>query len=68
METNKFKANPYNFNSHLITLNDITNIMEKLNINDFSTSNIKLYQNLLSISHIVNLKIMKNMKILEMDV
>ena len=44
METNKFKANPYNFNNHLITLNDITNIMEKLNINDFSTSNIKLYQ------------------------
>ena len=44
METNKFKANPYNFNNRLITLNDITNIMEKLNINDFSTSNIKLYQ------------------------
>ena len=30
METNKFKASPYNFNNHLITLNDITNIMENL--------------------------------------
>ena len=30
METNKFKANPYNFNDHLITLTRcITNIMEK---------------------------------------
>ena len=44
METNKFKANPYNLNNHLITLNDIINIMEKLNINDFSTTNLKLYQ------------------------
>ena len=44
METTKFKANPYNFNNRLITLNDITNIMETLNINDFSTTNLKLYQ------------------------
>ena len=44
MDTNKFKANPYNLNNHLITLNDIINIMEKLNINDFSTTNLKLYQ------------------------
>ena len=44
METTKFKANPYNLNNRLITLNDITNIMEKLNINDFSTTNLKLYQ------------------------
>ena len=32
---NKFRANPYNFNNKLITLNDIINIMNKLNINDF---------------------------------
>ena len=45
MENNtKFKANPYNSNNSLISLNDITNIMETLNINDFSTSNLKLYQ------------------------
>jgi ribonuclease-3 len=45
MESNtKFKANPYNSNNKLISLNDIINIMEKLNINDFSTSNLKLYQ------------------------
>lgn len=44
METTKFKANPYNLNNRLITLNDITNIMEKLNINDFSTNNLNLYQ------------------------
>ena len=44
METTKFKANPYNLNNRLITLNDITNIMKTLNINDFSTNNLKLYQ------------------------
>ena len=44
METTKFKANPYNLNNRLITLNDITNIMEKLNINDFSTTKLNLYQ------------------------
>ena len=45
METTvKFKANPYNLNNRLITLNDIINIMGKLNINDFSTTNLKLYQ------------------------
>jgi|TARA_B110000971_G_C20036918_1_gene514868 ribonuclease-3 len=42
--TNKFKANPYNLNNRLLTINDITNIMKKLNINDFSTTNLKSYQ------------------------
>ena len=36
MENNtKFKANPYNSNNSLISIDDITNIMETLNINDF---------------------------------
>ena len=41
---NKFSANPYNFNNKLISVNDIINIMKKLNINDFMTENIQLYQ------------------------
>ena len=41
---NKFSANPYNFNNKLISVNDIINIMKKLNINDFMTDNIQLYQ------------------------
>lgn len=44
MESTKFKANPYNLNNRLINLSDIINIMEKLNINDFSTTNLPLYQ------------------------
>lgn len=42
--TTKFKANPYNLNNRLISTDDIINIMRKLNINDFKTSNLKLYQ------------------------
>ena len=41
---NKFKANPYNSNNKLILEEDIINIFHKLNINDFKTNNIKLYQ------------------------
>lgn len=41
---NKFRANPYNFNNKLIELSDIINIMNKLNINDFNTGNIDIYQ------------------------
>ena len=45
MERNtKFKANPYNINNNLISFNDIFNIMETLNIKDFSTTNLKIYQ------------------------
>jgi len=42
--TTKFKANPYNLNNRLISTDDIINIMRKLNINDFKTTNLKLYQ------------------------
>lgn len=42
--TTKFKANPYNLNNRLISTDDIINIMIKLNINDFKTTNLKLYQ------------------------
>ena len=41
---NKFKANPYNFSNKLITEQDIINIMNKLNINDFTSNTIKYYQ------------------------
>ena len=34
------KTNPYNKNNKLITENDIINIMETLNINDFKINNI----------------------------
>lgn len=44
MDNTKFKANPYNFNNKLISSNDITNIMKKLNINDFSIHNLIYYQ------------------------
>ena len=40
----KFKANPYNLNNKLITENDIINIMKRLNINDFKTERLDLYQ------------------------
>ena len=38
------KVNPYNQNNKLVTENDIINIMETLNINDFKINNILLYQ------------------------
>ena len=38
------KTNPYNQNNKLITQNDIVNIMETLNINDFKVNNILLYK------------------------
>jgi len=38
------KTNPYNQNNKLVTENDIINIMETLNINDFKINNILLYQ------------------------
>ena len=38
------KVNPYNQNNKLITSNDIVNIMETLNINDFKINDILLYQ------------------------
>tara|TARA_B100001094_G_scaffold141411_1_gene137043 strand:+ start:760 stop:1557 length:798 start_codon:yes stop_codon:yes gene_type:complete len=40
----KFRANPYNFNNQQIDEKDIINIMNKLNINDFKTTNIQFYQ------------------------
>jgi len=42
--TNKFKANPYNLNNNLLKIEDIINIMKKLNINDFNTNNLNIYQ------------------------
>ena len=41
---NKFKADPYNPNNKLITKDDILNIMKSLNIQDFTISNLDLYQ------------------------
>lgn len=38
------KVNPYNQNNKFITSNDIINIMETLNINNFKVNNILLYQ------------------------
>lgn len=40
----KFKSNPYNKNNFLITNEQVINIMNKLNINDFTIKDIKLYQ------------------------
>ena len=40
----KFKADPYNPKNKLITTNDILNIMKSLNIQDFTISNLDLYQ------------------------
>ena len=40
----KFKANPFNHSNKLIKNDDIINIMNKLNINDFKVNNISLYQ------------------------
>ena len=34
-EDTKFKANPYNFNNVLISEQQVTNIMNSLNITDF---------------------------------
>jgi ribonuclease III len=42
--SSKFKANPYNLNNKLITSTDVINIMKKLNIDDFTINDIKLYQ------------------------
>ena len=38
------KVNPYNSNNKLITINDIVNIMETLNISNFKVNDILLYQ------------------------
>ena len=38
------KVNPYNQNNKFITSNDIINIMETLNINNFKVNDILLYQ------------------------
>ena len=38
------KVNPYNQHNKLINQNDIVNIMETLNINDFKINDILLYQ------------------------
>jgi len=38
------KVNPFNQSNKLISQNDITNIMETLNINDFKINNVLLYQ------------------------
>ena len=38
------KVNPFNLNNKLINSNDIINIMETLNINNFKVNNILLYQ------------------------
>ena len=40
----KFKKDPYNLNNHLITEDDIINIMKTLNINDFKINNLSYYQ------------------------
>jgi ribonuclease-3 len=44
MNNQKFKADPYNFLNKLITTQDIVDILNKVNINDFTPNNIKLYQ------------------------
>ena len=43
MET-KFKADPYNSSNFLIQENDILNIMNSLNIQDFKINNLSFYQ------------------------
>ena len=40
----KFKKVAYNLNNHLITEDDIINIMKTLNINDFKINNLSYYQ------------------------
>ena len=42
----KFKSNPYNSLNKLISKNDITNILENININDFKLNNIQIYYTL----------------------
>ena len=40
----KFRVNPYNLNNKLIQVNDIINIMQTLNINDFKVNDLSIYQ------------------------
>jgi len=44
MDTTKFKADPYNSRNNLITPTDIINIMKTRNINDFTITNLSIYQ------------------------
>jgi ribonuclease III len=44
MNNTKFKANPYNSNNKLISENDVIDIMKSVNINDFTPTNLHLYQ------------------------
>lgn len=44
MNNQKFKADPYNFSNKLITKTDVIDILKKVNMNDFTPNNIKLYQ------------------------
>tara|TARA_B100000427_G_scaffold296372_1_gene276045 strand:- start:2036 stop:2845 length:810 start_codon:yes stop_codon:yes gene_type:complete len=43
-EDTKFKANPYNFNNVLISEQQVTNIMNSLNITDFQLTNLDFYK------------------------
>lgn len=40
----KFKADPYNFSNHLLTTQDVIDILHKVNINDYQPKRITLYQ------------------------
>lgn len=44
MNNQKFKADPYNFSNKLITKPDVIDILKKVNMNDFTPNNIKLYE------------------------
>ena len=43
-QLSKFKADPYNSSNFLIQENDILNIMNSLNIQDFKINNLSFYQ------------------------
>lgn len=44
MNSQKFKADPYNFDNHLITSKHVIDILSRVNMNDFQPKNIYLYQ------------------------
>ena len=44
METSKFKSNPYNLSNIKITQQDVLNILENLNIQNYKINNLSLFQ------------------------
>ena len=44
MQSQKFKADPYNPSNHLLSIQDVLDILKRVDINDYQPKNLALYQ------------------------